>query len=520
MAARRRPLEEAPYELDLFASEEAASLPEPTPDPGLPPPEVPDPTREPATPEPGREPLTPYPGEPPTPEPGREPPTPQPGREPPTPQPGREPPTPVPQPPVRGSGASAGSPRRDVEPEVWTVSQINRAARNLLEGTLPPVWVSGEVGGWTRARSGHCYFTLKDDTAQVRCVMWRTEAERLPTDPDDGMEVRVFGGLTLYEARGEYQLAVRRLEAAGAEGLWRLAFERLRKKLEAEGLLAPERKRPIPRHPAAVGVVTSTSGAALRDILTVIRRRAPWTRVVVRNARVQGEGAALEVAAGVRALARSGLVDVLIVGRGGGSIEDLWAFNEEPVARAIAASPVPVISAVGHEVDTTLADLVADLRAPTPSAAAEAAVRDGGTILEGLARVRPRLARALEGALLRRRRRLGDGRRTLEARLLLLARSRRTALERRAERLAVATRRAVERRRHHLARAAGKLEALSPLAVLQRGYSVAQDGEGRVLRRVDDLPEGLAFLLRVSDGRVSCRAERGEAPGAASGEAG
>ena len=180
--------------------------------------------------------------------------------------------------------------------------------------------------------------------------------------------MRAFGGLTLYEARGEYQLVVRRLETEDAEGLWRLAFERLRSKLEAEGLLAPERKRELPRFPEAVGVVTSLAGAALADILTVVRRRAPWTRVIVRGARVQGEGSAEEVAEAIRALGASGLVDVLIVGRGGGSLEDLWAFNEEVVARAIVACPVPVISAVGHEVDVTICDLVADVRAPTPSA--------------------------------------------------------------------------------------------------------------------------------------------------------
>jgi exodeoxyribonuclease VII large subunit len=220
----------------------------------------------------------------------------------------------------------------------------------------------------------------------------------------------------------------------------------------------------------------------------------------------------------VRALARSGLVDVLIVGRGGGSIEDLWAFNEEPVTRAIAASPVPVISAVGHEVDTTLADLVADLRAATPSAAAEAAVRDGATILEGLARVRPRLARALEAALARRRRALLEGGRVLERRLLVLARGQRSLVERRRERLEVTIRRLLERRRHQLARGAAQLDALSPLAVLQRGYAVAQSGDGRVLRRVADFDPGDAFLLRLFDGRVGCQV--GLPDGPAGGEVG
>jgi exodeoxyribonuclease VII large subunit len=397
------------------------------------------------------------------------------------------------------------------EREIWTVSQVNRAVRNLLEGTIPPFWVSGEVAGWKRARTGHCYFTLKDKQAQIRCVMWRLEAERLRTDPDEGMEVNALGGLTLYESRGEYQLVVRALEAGGAEGLWRLAFEKLRKKLDAEGLLAPERKRPLPRSPASVGVVTSTAGAALKDILTTIRRRAPWTRVIVRNARVQGNGAALEVADAVRVLGRSGLVEVMIVGRGGGSIEDLWAFNEEPVARAIASCPIPVISAVGHEVDVTISDLVADVRAATPSAAAEVAVQGSAYILEGLRVLPPRLSRALQAAAGRRRRALNDGRIALSRALIARITARRGALARNAERLEKAGRRTLERRRHRFLALAGRLDALSPLATLKRGYSVAVGPAGNVLRRVEDFTAGSAFRLRVSDGSVDCRVEEGAA---------
>jgi exodeoxyribonuclease VII large subunit len=346
------------------------------------------------------------------------------------------------------------------------------------------VWVAGEVANWTRARSGHCYFSLKDELAQLRCVMWRTEAERLPTDPDEGMRVRAFGYLTLYESRGEFQLVVRALEGEEGEGLWRLAFERLRGKLDAEGLLAPERKRALPRFPESVGVVTSPTGAALHDILTVLRKRAPWTRVILRAARVQGEGAAREVARGVRALGESGLVQVLIVGRGGGSIEDLWAFNEEPVARAIAACPVPVISAVGHEVDVTIADLVADLRAPTPSAAAEAAVPDRFAILDRLARASPRMARGLRAGV-RRRRRLVEGRWSDLVRIM---------------------RGGIERPRQRLAAAAGRLEALSPLATLRRGYAVPLRSDGSLLRRASEFTSGLRFVLRVVDGRVKCEA--------------
>ncbi|HZD05738.1 MAG TPA: exodeoxyribonuclease VII large subunit [Longimicrobiales bacterium] len=407
------------------------------------------------------------------------------------------------------SRPAAGEPERSTpeaapEVEVWTVSQVNRAVRNLLERTLPPLWVSGEVGGWKRARSGHCYFTLKDDQAQIRAVMFRTEAGRLPTDPGEGMEVRVFGSLTLYEGRGDYQLVVRRLEAAGEEGLWRLAFEKLRRKLDSEGLLAAERKRPIPRFPEAVGVVTSATGAAIRDVLTVIRRRAPWTRVVVRSTRVQGDGAALEVAAAVRLLGRSGLVDVLIVGRGGGSVEDLWAFNEEAVARAIAGCPVPVISAVGHEVDVTISDLVADLRAPTPSAAAEAAVQEGGVLRSGLRDLPARLSRALRGAVARRRGGVFEGRERLERAVDRLLQPRRVAVDRGLERLERSMRTALERRRRALSSAAGRLEALSPLSTLRRGYAVPLDPEGRVLRSVGMFLAGMPFVLRVVDGRVGC----------------
>lgn len=395
-------------------------------------------------------------------------------------------------------------PEPAAEPRVWSVSQVNRAVRSLLESTVDALWVAGEVGNWTRSRQGHCYFTLKDDRAQLRCVLWRSDAERLPADPEEGMQVRVYGSLTLYEARGEYQMAVRRVEADGAEGLWRLAFEKLRRKLDEEGLLDAARKRPIPRFPAAVGIVTSPSGAALHDILTVLRRRAPWIRVVLRGARVQGEGAAKEVARAVGALGASGLVDVLIVGRGGGSIEDLWAFNEEPVARAVAACPIPVVSAVGHEVDVTISDLVADLRAPTPSAAAEAVAPDGAALTAQLRGVPERLARGLRGTVGRRQARCGEQlaglTRAMERRLAPA----RQAVDLGADRLERSVRRLVERRRERLGHLAGRLQALSPLAILDRGYAVARTHEGALLRRVAEFPEGRAFVLRVRDGSVDC----------------
>ena len=395
------------------------------------------------------------------------------------------------------------------EPRVWSVTQVNRAVRSLLEDTIESLWISGELANWTRARSGHCYFTLKDEQAQLRCAMFKTEAAALPGDPEEGTTVRAFGGLTLYEARGEYQLVVRRLEAEDAEGLWRQAFERLRSKLEAEGLLAPERKRALPRFPGAVGVVTSLAGAALADILTVVRRRAPWTRVIVRSARVQGEGSGDEVAEAIRALGASGLVDVLIVGRGGGSLEDLWAFNEEVVARAIVACPVPVISAVGHEVDVTIADLVADVRAPTPSAGAETAVKDGEGLSDALGVTRTRMSGALRAIALHRREVLGVRLSQLRRSGVGLVRPRREVLERTGDRMESAIRGLATLKRARLSEVAGKMDVLSPLATLRRGYALPQDVNGRILRTVEAFEEGDRFSLRVSDGSVPCEVKGG-----------
>ena len=395
------------------------------------------------------------------------------------------------------------------EPRVWSVTQVNRAVRTLLEDTVESLWISGEVANWTRARSGHCYFTLKDEQAQLRCVMFKTEAAGLPADPEEGTTVRAFGGLTLYEARGEYQLVVRRLEAEGAEGLWRQAFERLRSKLEAEGLLASDRKRALPRFPETVGVVTSLVGAALADILTVVRRRAPWTRVIVRGARVQGEGSGEEVAAAIRALGDSGLVDVMIVGRGGGSLEDLWAFNEEVVARAIVSCPVPVISAVGHEVDVTISDLVADVRSPTPSAGAERAVKDGDGLGDALGVTRTRMSGALRTIAFRRQEVLAMRLSQLRQCGVGLVRPRREAVGRAGDRMELAMRGLATIKRARLAEVAGKMDVLSPLATLRRGYALPQGSDGRILRTVAAFEEGDRFALRVSDGSVPCEVQGG-----------
>ena len=401
-----------------------------------------------------------------------------------------------------GPGADGSlEPRPPPAPRVWTVRQINRAARLMLEDTLPRLWVGGEVTNFRRQRSGHCYFTLKDESAQLGCVMFRREATRLPADPEEGMTLRVFGGLTLYEARGAFQLVVSRLETEREGGMWKLAFDRLRARLDAEGLTDPARKRPLPPFPATVGIVTSPTSAALRDIVAVIARRAPWLRLLVRGTRVQGRWAGEEIAAAVGALAQRD-VDVIVVARGGGSIEDLWGFNEEAVARAVAASPVPVVSGVGHETDVTICDLVADLRAATPSAAAEAVAPDRGWVekrLEGQGR---RLGRGLAVQARARRWRLDRGGETLSrsGRRYLMARW--TRLQGARSRMTAGVRARVRREAGRLTEAAAAMEALSPLSTLARGYAVPMDRDGHLLRNIRDFSPGREFSLRVTDGYV------------------
>jgi exodeoxyribonuclease VII large subunit len=298
------------------------------------------------------------------------------------------------------------------------------------------------------------------------------------------MEVRALGTLTLYERRGEYQFVVRELEGVGADGLWRVAFEKTRAKLESEGLLAAERKRPLPRHPTTVGVVTSPVGAALHDILEVIRQRAPWTHVLFAPAKVQGTGAARELIRAISLFSGPASADVVIIGRGGGAMEDLWAFNDEGLARAIAASRVPVISAVGHEVDVTIADLIADWRAATPSAAAERAVPDGAAVRRELQSMQARLNRALSGRVAPHRRSVDQ----LETRLHAAARTR------------------IERGRRRVGQLAEQIDALSPLSALRRGFAVPLGDDGRIVRSASALPPGTRFDLRMDDGAVRCEA--------------
>ena len=366
----------------------------------------------------------------------------------------------------------------------WTVTQVTRRARAVVEAGLLPLWVRGEISGFKAWQSGHWYFALRDRSAQIRCVMFQKDNRRLPAPPQDGMQVFLFARPTLWEEKGEFRLTVVDLLSTEAGGLWQLAFEKAKAALAKDGLLDPARKRPLPPYPLRIAVVTSPDGAALQDIIAVTARRWPVAELLVLPTRVQGEGAEQEICAALALLCRVEGLDLAIIGRGGGSREDLWTFNHERVARAVAALPVPVISAVGHETDVTLCDLVADVRAATPSAAAEAATPDRADVLAALAHLGARLARGLAG------------------------RSGRVAerLDRTFDRLTGTLERRLERHRHELSGLAGRLDALSPLKILERGYALARDEQGRVLKRVVQFPAGLRFRLRVTDGDVAARA--------------
>ncbi|MBI3790680.1 MAG: exodeoxyribonuclease VII large subunit, partial [Gemmatimonadetes bacterium] len=272
--------------------------------------------------------------------------------------------------PFRAAATPGATPESAV-----SIATLTQTAKAVLEGAFQPLWIRGEVSNFTAHRNGHWYFTLKDQESQLRCVVWSRDNARLPASPDDGMEVCAYGRLSMYTARGEIQFVITRLEAAG-EGLWRKAFEQVRRRLEADGLLSEERKRPLPLAPRRIACITSATGAAFHDIVAVTRRRSPATELVLVPAQVQGETAAASLIAALDLVTRWRDCDLVIIGRGGGSREDLWCFNDEALCRAVASFPIPIISAVGHEVDVSLCDLVADWRAPTPSAAAERAVPD------------------------------------------------------------------------------------------------------------------------------------------------
>jgi exodeoxyribonuclease VII large subunit len=385
--------------------------------------------------------------------------------------------------------------------EAWSVSELNRYVRQSLEKDfrLQGVRVTGEVSGFRAYPSGHWYFTLKDEAAQVSCVLWRNRAEKLGFTPRDGDAVEAQGSVTLYETRGQYQLDVAWLQRAGEGELYR-EFTRLKARLEAEGLFAPERKRPLPAWPRTIGLVTSPAGAALRDMLNVIRRRFPMAEVLLSPTPVQGDDAPPQIVAALHALADA-RPDVIIVARGGGSLEDLWAFNDERVARAMAALPVPVVSGVGHETDFTIADFVADVRAPTPSAAAELVTPGRDQLRNQVNALAAQMAGALSSAIRDKRSSLREQSAQLKAlspqARLANARQRADDLLARAA-VAMTHRLALERERWNgLAQA---LNGVSPLAVLSRGYAVVSHPDGKVVRKASEVKSGDPLRVRVSEG--------------------
>jgi len=385
--------------------------------------------------------------------------------------------------------------------EVLTVGQLTRRVKAALERTFGRVWVTGEISNFTHARSGHMYFTLKDRDAQIDIALFRGAVRRVRFTLADGLDVVLYGRLTVYEPRGRYQIIAERVEPKGL-GALELAFRKLRDTLQREGLFDDEHKKPLPALPGRIGIVTSPTGAAIKDILQVIGRRFPRANLLLAPVRVQGEGAAEEIARAIETLNRIPEIEVLIVGRGGGSLEDLWAFNEEVVARAIYASRVPVISAVGHEIDFTIADLVADRRALTPSEAGEIVLPRWQDLIERLDGHRLRLVRGLRQALNEARGRVALAARGLAAQQpITRIRLHQQRLDDLAQRAAVAIGHLLTSARQRLAAVKGKLDSLGPLAVLDRGYSITTAG-GHVLTDAGSAPPGTEIETHLARGRL------------------
>ncbi|GAB4581973.1 MAG: exodeoxyribonuclease VII large subunit [Anaerolineales bacterium] len=395
-------------------------------------------------------------------------------------------------------------------PPTWSVTDLTRYLRDLLESdhNLTDLWISGEVSNVSNPRSGHLYFTLKDANASLKCVMWKPQVMRLRFLPRDGDAIEVHGALSVYEQAGQYQLYADLIRQTGEGALYQ-EFMRLKAKLESEGLFDEARKRPIPAWPHRIGLITSPTGAALQDMLNTLRRRFPLVNVIFAPTAVQGLEAPPGIVRGLTALNRqTPAPDVIILARGGGSIEDLWCFNDETVVRAVAHSAIPVISGVGHETDFTLTDFAADLRAPTPTAAAELATPNQADLREALTELSSELSRTLLDALNTRRWTLSDAQNRLlrqapRARLLN-DRQRLDDLLRRTETTLTYQ---MSIRRTRLEGLAQKLTALNPLAILERGYAVITTSDGQVIRRVRQVAPGDALTIRVSDGTLPARAE-------------
>ena len=415
--------------------------------------------------------------------------------------------------------------------KVFSVAELTRQIRGALETKFGAVWVQGEVSNYKLHPSGHQYFTLKDQRAQIACVIFRNTIAPLRQPLVDGTQLQIYGNVSVFEARGQYQLSVQMVQPVGF-GLLQAKFDALKRKLDAEGLFDPARKRALPKFPRRIGIVTSPSGAAIRDILNVLRRRAPWLQILINPVRVQGTGAAQEIAVAIRELATPNEsfapIDLIVIARGGGSIEDLWAFNEEIVARTIVDVNVPIVSAIGHEIDFTICDFVADLRAPTPSAAAELIVPDivdlrrhidgytrsiGRELLnrmrdaqQQLDHARDTLRRCLIHKIDNYRRGLSHALAAMQARSpvreLMLRRNRFGDLSRR---FAELPKRAVENARQRFRRIEGILRVLGPNATLQRGYSITTDERGKLIRSVATIRPKMKIKTRVTEGEFESR---------------
>jgi exodeoxyribonuclease VII large subunit len=395
-----------------------------------------------------------------------------------------------------------------MQEKIYTVTEITKEIKGILEESLPSVWVEGEISNYTLHSSGHRYFSMKDENAQIRCTLWKFRGIRLSFEPEDGIKVIAFGNITVYERNGQYQLDVIELIPAGW-GKLEIAFQRLKERLFKEGLFDEEHKKPIPEFPETIGLVTSPTGAAIRDMIKIIRKRFPSVRIIVNPVRVQGEGAAEEIAQAIEEFNEFGKIDVIIVGRGGGSLEDLWAFNQERVARVIYDSKIPIISAVGHQIDFTISDFVADLRASTPSAAAQMVVKDQGELLKELRFNIQKLISYQTSLLEYLKQRLKAAQQSYGFRKPL------DLISQRSQRVDELTRQFRDRlknyfefKKNDLSLKVEKLEALSPLSVLKRGYSIARKlPELKIIKDAGWLKEEDGLEVKFFKGKVESKVE-------------
>jgi exodeoxyribonuclease VII large subunit len=389
-----------------------------------------------------------------------------------------------------------------MEPKIATVSQVNGYLKKILDSNiiLNNIWIKGEISNFKLHYSGHMYLTLKDEKSVLKAIMFRGANQKLSFQPEDGMKVLARGRISVYEAGGAYQLYIEEMTPDGVGALY-IAYEQLRKKLEAEGLFDTRHKKTIPEYPEKIGVITATTGAAVRDIINVISRRFPYAEIIIYPSLVQGENAAANIVEGIEYFNQTCSVDTIIAGRGGGSIEDLWAFNEEIVARAIFASNIPIISAVGHETDFTIADFVSDLRAPTPSAAAEIAVPSQMELVRRIEMLRARIVGALSNQIDARKNyleqtRLKSPQQKIDDNKILL--------DHMGKELENAVGLEIRQRRETLGALCAKLDAMSPLSVLARGYAIPMDKDGAIIKSARKLKQGAEFSLKLKDGTKDC----------------